>query len=65
MGAKNELVCVVPRSIFSPNRSMTAKTEELNCKIQSIKPNARGFRSFRNYRTRILIFYGKLDLYPS
>jgi len=41
-----------------------AVTEGLNSKIQSIKAAARGFRSFRNYRTRILFFCGKLDLYP-
>ena len=39
-------------------------TEGLNSKIQTIKANARGFRSFFNYRTRILFFCGKLDLYP-
>jgi len=41
-----------------------AVTEGLNSKIQSIKSSARGFRSFRNYRIRILFFCGKLDLYP-
>jgi len=41
-----------------------AVTEGLNSKIQSIKANARGFRSFQNYRTRILFFCGKLDPYP-
>jgi len=41
-----------------------AVTEGLNSKIQSIKSAARGFRSFQNYRTRILFFCGKLDLYP-
>ena len=41
-----------------------AVTEGLNSKIQSIKSNARGFRSFQNYRTRILFFCAKLDLYP-
>jgi len=41
-----------------------AATEGLNSKIQAIKNNARGFRSFHNYRTRILFFCGKLDLYP-
>ena len=39
-------------------------TERLNSKIQSIKAAARGFRSFRNYRIRILVFFGNLDLYP-
>jgi transposase len=41
-----------------------AVTEGLNSKIQAIKSAARGFRSFRNYRIRILFFCGKLDLYP-
>ncbi len=41
-----------------------AVTEGLNSKIQCIKSAARGFRSFKNYRTRILFFCGKLDLYP-
>jgi len=41
-----------------------AVTEGLNSKIQSIKASARGFRSFLNYRTRILFFCGKLDLSP-
>jgi len=41
-----------------------AVTEGLNSKIQMIKSNARGFRSFDNYRIRILFFCGKLDLYP-
>ena len=41
-----------------------AVTEGLNSKIQSLKSAARGFRNFQNYRTRILFFCGKLDLYP-
>ncbi|MDO8699438.1 MAG: ISL3 family transposase [Rhodoferax sp.] len=41
-----------------------AVTEGLNSKIQAIKSAARGFRSFHNYRIRILFFCGKLDLYP-
>jgi transposase len=41
-----------------------AVTEGLNSKIQAIKANARGFRSFANYRTRILFSCGKLNLYP-
>jgi transposase len=41
-----------------------AVTEGLNSKIQNIKSAARGFRNFKNYRTRILFFCGKLDLYP-
>lgn len=41
-----------------------AVTEGLNSKIQTIKANARGFRSFANYRIRILFFCGKLNLHP-
>ncbi len=41
-----------------------AVTEGLNSKIQQLKANARGFRSFANYRIRILFFCGKLDLLP-
>ena len=41
-----------------------AVTEGLNSKIQSIKSNTRGFRSFQNYRTRILFFCWKLGIYP-
>jgi hypothetical protein len=36
-----------------------------NASIQAIKANARGFRSFANYRTRILSFCGNLDLRPA
>ncbi len=41
-----------------------AVAEGFNSKIQSLKSNARGFRNFANYRTRILFFCGKLSLYP-
>ena len=41
-----------------------AKSEGFNSRIQSIKSNARGFRSFDNYRTRILFYCGKLELLP-
>jgi transposase len=41
-----------------------AITEGFNSRIQALKASARGFRSFANYRTRILFFCGKLDLPP-
>lgn len=41
-----------------------AVSEGLNSKIQTIKANSRGFRSFQNYRTGILFYCGKLDLLP-
>jgi transposase len=49
---------------YLKHRITNAVTEGLNSKIQSLKSAARGFRSFDNYRTRILFFCGKLDLYP-
>lgn len=41
-----------------------AMSEGINSRIQSIKSQARGFRAFENYRTRILFYCGKLDLLP-
>jgi transposase len=41
-----------------------ALSEGYNSIVQTIKSNARGFRNFENYRTRILFFCGKLDLAP-
>jgi transposase len=41
-----------------------AVSEGLNSRIQSLKSAARGFRSFANYRIRILFFCGRLDLKP-
>ena len=49
---------------YLKHRITNAVTEGLNSKIQSIKSAARGFRNFKNYRTRILFFCGKLNLYP-
>jgi transposase len=46
------------------HRISNAPTEGLDSKIQFLKHAARGFRTFHNYRTRILFFCGKLDLYP-
>jgi len=36
----------------------------LNGRIQQLKTNARGFRSFDNYRTNILFHLGGLDMLP-
>jgi transposase len=41
-----------------------AVTEGLNSKIQTIKANARGFRTFENYRIAILFGCGKLNMMP-
>ena len=42
-----------------------ALSESINSRIQSLKATARGFRSFANYRTRILFFLGKLNFQPA
>ncbi len=41
-----------------------AMAERLNGKIQELKTIARGYRTFANFRSAILFFYGGLDLYP-
>ena len=46
------------------HRISNGAAEALNSRIQALKASARGFRSFLNYRTRILFYLGKLDLYP-
>jgi len=46
------------------HRITNAVAEGINSKIQQVKSAARGFRNFENYRTAILFFCGKLDMYP-
>ena len=46
------------------HRITNALTEGFNSRIQELKSAARGFRAFRNYRTRILFYCGKLQLLP-
>jgi transposase len=41
-----------------------AMAERLNGKIQLLKAIGRGYRKFDNFRSAILFFYGKLDLFP-
>jgi transposase len=50
---------------YTKHRVTNAAAEGFNSIIQTIKANARGFRSFANFRTRILFFCGKLDLRPA
>jgi transposase len=50
---------------FTAFRITNAVAEGFNSKIQAIKADARGFRNFLNYRTRILFFCGRLDLLPA
>jgi transposase len=46
------------------HHTSNATAEALNGQIQRIKANARGFRKFENFRTAILFFLGKLDIFP-
>lgn len=46
------------------HRITNAASEGFNSRIQSIKSQARGFRAFANFRTRILFYCGKLELLP-
>jgi transposase len=41
-----------------------AVSEGFNSRIQAIKADARGFRRFLNYRSRILFHCGKLNMLP-
>jgi transposase len=50
---------------YFKHRITNAMSEGYNSRIQSIKSNARGFKNFTNYRTRILFFCGKLELKPA
>jgi transposase len=50
---------------YTKHRITNAAADGFNSIIQTIKANARGFRNFANFRTRILFFCGKLDLRPA
>lgn len=50
---------------FITHRITNAAAEGFNSVVQTIKANARGFRSFANYRIRILFYCGKLDVMPA
>lgn len=50
---------------YARHRICNAASEGFNSVIQAIKANARGFRSFKNYRVRILFHCGKLNMLPT
>ena len=50
---------------YTKRRITNTGAEGFNSIIQAIKANARGIRSFANYRIRILFFCGELDLRPA
>ena len=58
---KNHTSGVVEALIHSLSNAMA---ERLNGKIQEIKLAARGYRTFKNFRSAILFFHGNLELYP-
>jgi transposase len=41
-----------------------SRAEQVNSKIQQLKSISKGYRNFGNFRTAILFYFGKLDLYP-
>lgn len=49
---------------YFDHRISNAAAEGLNSKIQTVKSNARGYRSFEGFRTSILFYCGKLDMLP-
>lgn len=49
---------------YFDHRISNAVAEGLNSKIQTVKSNARGYRSFEGFRTSILFHCGKLDMLP-
>lgn len=52
---------IVNAMTLGKNNSMA---ERLNGKIQEIKISGKGYRRFENFRSAILFFHGKLNLYP-
>lgn len=49
---------------YFDHRISNAAAEGLNSKIQTVKSNARGYRSFAGFRASILFYCGKLDMLP-
>ena len=49
---------------YFKHRISNAVAEGLNSKIQTIKSNARGYRSFEGFRNSILFYCGGLDMLP-
>jgi len=49
---------------YFKHRISNAAAEGLNSKIQSIKSNARGYRSFNGFRNSILFYCGDLNMVP-
>jgi transposase len=58
---KNHLTNILT---YFEHRISNAVAEGLNSKIQTVKANARGFRSFKSFRYSILFYCGHLDMAP-
>ena len=56
---KNHLANILT---YFKHRISNAVAEGLNSKIQTVKANARGYRSFSGFRNSILFYCGKLDM---
>jgi len=57
----NHIKGVINALICNLNNAMA---ERLNGKVQEVKTIGRGYRTFENFRSAILFFFGGLDLYP-
>jgi len=67
LGQMKQVAAMIQRHLdgllnYFESRLTNALCEGFNSRIQQLKSAARGFRSFPNYRTRILFFLGALDL---
>jgi transposase len=65
----NKVVLMLLRHVDGVVNALTtslnnAMAERLNGKIQEVKLAGRGYRTFKNFRSAILFFYGGLNLYP-
>ncbi len=49
---------------YFKHRISNGVAEGLNSKIQAIKSNARGYRSFEGFRNSVLFYCGGLDMEP-
>lgn len=50
---------------YFEHRITNAGSEGMNSKIQTVKSNARGFRSFEGFRASVLFYCGGLDMEPA
>ena len=63
-GQQNKKDAIYPKCTKLPAHSKSTYKEDVNGLIQKIKAVARGFRPFKNSKSAILFFLGKLELHP-